>query len=71
MLSYLHRVTQQEPDPHTGCLYFRNMCLEDYIILELHMWWLYSWYIIELLPESDFYFYYFDDLKFFLSGKSF
>lgn len=20
MLSYLHRVTQQEPDPHTGCL---------------------------------------------------
>lgn len=40
MLSYLRRVTQQEPDPHTGCLplYFKNVCLEDDIILELYMW---------------------------------
>ena len=47
------------------------MCLEDYIMLELCMWHLHSWHIIELSPANNFYLYYYYDLKFFLSGKSF
>lgn len=71
MLSYLHRVAQQEPEAHPGYLplYFsRNMCLEDYIMPELCMC------ILDVLLSNClkmiFIFNYYYDLKFFLVEKN-
>ena len=70
MLSYLHRVAQQEPEAHPGYLplYFRNMCLEDYIMPELCMCIL--GVLLSDCLKMNFIFNYYYDLKFFLVEKN-
>jgi hypothetical protein len=72
VLTYLPDQHSKSQNPCPGCtLYFRNVCLEDYTMFELCVWLLSSSYIIELLSENDFYLYYYNDLKCFLSVKFF